>query len=168
MPCSAHPTSRWPLALSLFACALSGCATAPSPVVSGTSVEDQALMHSVQQVERTTALLRTAMKPYEGFPTPSPTARPEGADTVPLELMHTRINFQWDGDAAVALKSIADRLGFVFINSHVGEPYRVNLAMQDVTVRAVLDDVARQLPDTVVVRLIEHESGSGTIKMEDK
>lgn len=150
-----------------LALALSGCAT-PPPVVSGTSVEDQALMHSVQQVERTTALLRTAIKPYEGFPMPAPTARPDGAETVPLALLDTRINFQWDGDAAVALKSIADRLGFVFINSYVGEPYRVNVSMQDATVRAVLDEVARQLPDVAVVRLIEHESGSGTIKLGDK
>jgi len=133
---------------ALSAALLSGCATTPTGSITGDSEAQQALTQSINDVNQTTAMFRTAPTPYVGFPTPAPAAHP----VVPaFHSLDTVVSVQWTGDAHTLVAGLANRIRWTYINKakdakgkDIPMPVMVNL--REVSIAKVISEVSAQIP----------------------
>lgn len=137
--------------LGLVMVSLTGCATMQPVTHTGISPEQQALMDSVQKIEKVSASLRTADTPYKGFPLPLQSNPAASKPDYVSNALNRVINAKWSGRADTLLSGLSQRVGWSFQNRYTGVQPDVTIDMKDAKVVDVLQEVAKQLPADAVI-----------------
>jgi len=158
--------------ISLSALLLAGCAMPPRPTPVSEVPHpnmDAALMRSVSQIQQVTDDLRAAHSvawqgTYQGFPMrdgvspsdrqpPVPQVAPvtSGPGNGPLA---QRMYVQWSGPVDTLGRALAEKLGWIYQDSSgLGDQLDVSVYGRNETVLNILRTMARQLPDSVSLRV---------------
>lgn len=136
------------IASALSAAVLSGCATTPQGSITGDSEAQQALTQSINDVNQTTAMFRTAPTPYVGFPTPAPAPHP----VVPaFHSLDTVVSVHWNGDAHTLIAGLAKRINWTYVDKSKNKqgkdtPMPVMVSLKNVSIAKVISEVSTQIP----------------------
>ncbi len=144
---------------------LTGCMPPPQPTVhqqpSGSSAMDAALMRAVSSIQQVTDNLRAAhgvawQGVYQGFPhrdgaPVAASAKPQPPVSGPLS---QRMYVQWSGPVNTLLEALALKMGWQYRDeSGMGNHLDVSVYGRHRTVLSILQSVASQLPNSVVLRV---------------
>lgn len=143
------------LSVTLAIAGMAGCAEQPIIKPTGPTMQEKELAASVKQIDAVTSNLRTAPKPYAGFPIPEP------ATVKTSDGLNRLITIDVKGSAATALSKVAAASGMRFDNQHRGPVWMVEISAKNQRTSDVLSAIAAELPPSAVVHV---EAGVITLK----